>query len=70
MKRNPFRLDDLCMRCFKIRKEDENFYGFALEDDRGQEMIFKGHEECVEAIREDIQKSEDFARINKSGEKW
>lgn len=44
--------DYLCRKCWKFQKDDEDFYGFNVEDDYGHTIEFRGHKECIDEMRE------------------
>jgi hypothetical protein len=38
----------MCDRCFRTLGDNEKMVAFKLVDDLEQEMLIKGHEECIE----------------------
>lgn len=50
------RFDDLCRKCWKMRKEEETFYGFNIVDDFDNVIEIRGHKECVDEMNTTIEK--------------
>lgn len=65
MTKKKFHMDDLCMKCFKLREKDEDFYGFKIYDDYDKELMLRGHESCITEISETLGKLEHFEPTGK-----
>ena len=44
----------MCDKCLHVMSENEIMYGFILVDSDGYEKPFKGHEDCVMKLRDEI----------------